>query len=115
MALSRNFLYYSTLVMITVMTYGFSTTLTRLRLYCSRIYCVFFCHVSKQAIRYQRWILFVFSIFLTAYHHGTATEMEGMNESKGYGTLQRKQHAQSTATLTSHQCWQHICKLDILI
>jgi hypothetical protein len=64
--------------MITVMTYGFSTTLTRLRLYCSRIYCVFFCHVSEQAICYQRWILFVFSIFLTAYHHGTATEMEGM-------------------------------------
>jgi hypothetical protein len=75
----------------------------------------FFCHVSEQAICYQRWILFVFSIFLTAYHHGTTTEMEGMNESKGYGTLQRKQHAQSTATLTSHQCWQHICKLDILI
>jgi hypothetical protein len=38
----------------------------------------FFCHVSEQAICYQRWILFVFSIFLTAYHHGTATEMEGM-------------------------------------
>jgi hypothetical protein len=38
----------------------------------------FFCHVSEQAICYQRWILFVFSIFLTAYHHSTATEMEGM-------------------------------------
>jgi hypothetical protein len=38
----------------------------------------FFCHVSEQAICYQRWILFVFSDFLTAYHHGTATETEGM-------------------------------------
>jgi hypothetical protein len=78
MALSRNFFYYSTLVMITVMTYGFSTASPGSDSTAHASIVFFFCHVSEQAICYQRWILFVFSIFLTAYHHGTATEMEGM-------------------------------------
>jgi len=60
----------------------------------THLLCFSFVVSSEQAICHQRWILFVFFGFLTAYHHGTATEMEGR---KAKDTVQRKQHAQSRA------------------
>lgn len=67
----------------------------------THLLCFFFCHVSEQAICYQRWILFVFFDFLNGISswHGDGN---ARNESKGYGTLQRKQHAQSRAQQRSY-------------
>jgi len=69
----------------------------------------FFCHVSKQASDSLPALDFIcFSVFLTAYHHGTATEMEGMKAKDtvlySASSTRRAEHsnAHTTPLLAAH-------------
>jgi len=99
-ALSFDFL-FPTLVMITVMTYGFSPTCTWLRIYCSRIYWVFLLShlASKRFVTSVGFYLF-FRFPNGIYHHGTATEMGGRTASTGYDTAQEARAEHSSAHIT---------------